>query len=157
MHHIAWILPAFAALIVAAMPAMFALGGLSEAPILLAFVLMGWAAQRGALFAALGLGLLLDCLAHLPLGSMMVPGVVLTLAVALLRPWLARAQLAMQFLVILVAVSACTVAQPHWYAAIDLPAASPNWVPALVAALLWLPFAVLLAPADTAIRSDAAF
>ena len=38
---------------------------LREAPILLAFVLMGWAARRSALFAALGLGLLLDCLAHL--------------------------------------------------------------------------------------------
>ncbi len=139
------------------MPGVFALGGLREAPILLAFVLMGWAARRSALFAALGLGLLLDCLAHLPLGSVTIPGITLTLAVALLRPWLARGQLLLQFIVVLIAVSACTVAQPHWYLAIGIPATPPNWAPALVAALLWLPFAVLLAPADTAIRSDAAF
>ncbi len=128
-----------------------------ETPVILAFLLMGWAAQRSAIFAALGLGLLLDCLAHLPLGTLSIPGVALTVSIALLLPWLRRGQIAVQFVVVLIAVFAYTVAQAQWDLFTGLPRGPMSWVPPVLAALLWLPVAALTAPADTAIRSDAAF
>ncbi len=157
MPLIVWILPAFAALVIAALPGVTAGGTLREAPVILAFILLGWAAQRSAIFTALALGLLLDCLGHLPVGTFMIPGLVLTLSVSLLRPWLRRGQTAGQFIVILVAAFSYTVVQPQWHAFMGLPAASLSWIPPLLAALLWLPFATLSAPADSAIGSDAAF
>lgn len=140
------------ALLMAVLPAPAGLHGLREASVVLAFLLAGSTARASGLVLALVFGLLLDCLHHLPLGTVAVPGIMLAALIALLHSALQRRPLTVQASVIMLLALGHALLMHAWLEHVALPAASDvAWMGAILAALLWWPLAMVSAPPDTAL------
>lgn len=145
------LLSALCALLVAALPAGTTVPEWRGAPIILSFLLLGWSLSQVALFSALALGFLLEALAHLPPGTIAIPGILLTVTTTLLRPRLQRQQLAIQIVWVGLMIFLFEAGLNAWQSFHGLPVAETAWLSPLLAVLLWGPLSLLITPPDTAL------
>ncbi len=134
-----------AALLAAALPSPLpGIGGLRDAPLMLALLALGLLLGSGpAVVGAFVLGLGLDVLLHLPLGSYALPAGVFGGLLALLRAMLLRQPLWQQLLSLALLLVAYELVQTQWLLRLGDFALSAHWLPPLLAAAAWAPLALL--------------
>lgn len=151
MNPAIWISSAFIALTVAALPGGATAPDWRGAPIILSFLLLGWSHSQIAILSSFVLGWLLETLGHLPAGSLVIPGVLLTVITSILRPRIQRYQMALQVLFVGILVFLFEAGMNAWQSIHSLPVADAGWLSPVLAVALWAPLSMAITPPDTAL------